>query len=665
MSDGPDTGPLKIGETFLEKYQILGVLGRGGFGCVYRAMNLFMGREVALKVLDRSGGLTEEMRHRGQTEAALLGRLEHENLVRVFDAGISESGHLYLVMELLRGKTLAEHLRTDGAFSIEEGLRLTESICEGLGCAHDIYAVHRDLKPANIFITEAGVPKILDFGVAKIAGASGYKTAQNLVVGTSMYISPEQIQGQVATARSDLYALGLIAFEMFCGTHPILLADPPLNLHDRRSIVWWQVKGRPPLLDQINPAIPSYVARLVNTAIAKRPGQRFESARNMAERAAQYRLRYSADLRQDESTNRQSRAMEGYRKYPDRPPGAFLDAASGFPPSPRASASHSTAPHGTARAAEALPLPNSTETNHVLEMSRSRVPRERSPREVFPPPRQNGASASIEPSSEAFPPTRSGGATIRMRRDNAVAVVPNVTSVRDELGADAGTRSQSLPPTQTLPPLVGTPPPTVSSLPSMGLPSAGPPSRMGLRLPLRKEWMMLASGALAGALIAAMVYLFRLPARVNTDEIRIEPAPMASRAEITDPSELAVPLPSAPAPAAPAPPPSAVATGESLTPIPSMEPEPRALELEGVPAVVSQTEPRSSTLDADRYSGQVIAAPRPRPKPTAKAQIRKAPAADPKSTLSDFPSSGLWVEREPKPSTSSKKSKPPVEREIW
>src|SRR5690606_7668151 len=157
---------------------------------------------------------------------------------------------------------------------------------------HAINAIHRDLKPANVFITSDRTAKILDFGIAKIVGATGYQTAQNLVVGTSMYISPERLQGHPTTARSDLYALGLLAFEILYGSHPILLEDPPVDLRDRRGIVWWQLKKQPASLHELAPHIPEYVARLVNTALAKRPGQRFASALQMLERTERYRARY-------------------------------------------------------------------------------------------------------------------------------------------------------------------------------------------------------------------------------------------------------------------------------------------------------------------------------------------------------------------------------------
>lgn len=296
MSDRSENGPLRVGEVFLEKYQILGLIGRGGHACVYRALNLFMGREVAVKVISRLGGLSEELRQRGRQEAALLGKLSHPNIVRVYDAGISDSGSLYIVMELLEGQTVADHLRDCGPVTVPEGLRLLGELCDALSCAHEAKAIHRDLKPANIFLTTEGTPKILDFGVAKIAGAVGYQTQKNMVVGTMLYMSPEQLRGELATPRSDIYALGLIAFELFHGAHPLLLDELGLEVRDRRRLAWLQAKKPAPRLDAIIPDFPEYVARMVNTAVVKPPGRRFETARQLGALARQNLLRYETEV---------------------------------------------------------------------------------------------------------------------------------------------------------------------------------------------------------------------------------------------------------------------------------------------------------------------------------------------------------------------------------
>ncbi len=289
-----DDGPLQVGSTFLGKYQVLDAIGRGGHGTVYHAVHLFMGAPVALKVLRV---LTEEMRHRGQLEAGLLARLDHPNVVRVHDAGVSEHEQLYIVMEFLRGSTLAERLKRQGAVDVAEGLDWFAAVCDGLAVAHKGNAIHRDLKPLNIFITEENVPKILDFGIAKIVGGTGYRTEQNKVLGTCLYMSPEQIQGQNATQRSDIYSLGLVMYEALSGRHPFLVLDPMLNVRDQRRVTWYHLKKLPPRLDEVVPEVPSYVAQLVQTCLAKRPGDRSPSAGVLAGQLRECRDKYLKDAR--------------------------------------------------------------------------------------------------------------------------------------------------------------------------------------------------------------------------------------------------------------------------------------------------------------------------------------------------------------------------------
>src|SRR5690606_2486026 len=291
-----EQSPLRIGDVFLEKYQILELAGSGGHGCVYGAQSLFMGREVAIKVLDRARGMTVEARARGQREAVALGRLgRHPGIVEVYDAGIDAEGRLYIVMERLEGRTLHQHLREHGPLDVETGLRLLIALCEALEFARLAKVVHRDIKPTNIFITPEGNPKLVDFGVAKITDAPGFQTAPQVVVGTALYVSPEQIRAQPATHRSDLYALGLVAYQLFCGEHPLLLAAPDADRRDLRVIWALHLQADPPRLDQVLPGFPEYVARLVHTAMSKEPAKRYATAAEFAKRARETLARYQND----------------------------------------------------------------------------------------------------------------------------------------------------------------------------------------------------------------------------------------------------------------------------------------------------------------------------------------------------------------------------------
>jgi len=291
-----DAHSLRIGDVFLGKYQVLEVMGSGGHGCVYGAQSLFMGREVAIKVLDGARGLTDEARARGQREAIALGRLgRHPGIVEVYDAGIDVDGRLYLVMERLEGCTLHQHLREHGALDVATGLRIIIALCDALEFARQAKVVHRDIKPTNIFITPDGSPKLVDFGVAKITDAPGFQTAPKVVVGTALYVSPEQIRAQPATHRSDLYALGLVAYQIFTREHPLLLAAPDADRRDLRVIWALHLHADPPRLDRVIAGFPEYVARLVHTAMSREPAKRYASAAEFGKRARETLQRYEAD----------------------------------------------------------------------------------------------------------------------------------------------------------------------------------------------------------------------------------------------------------------------------------------------------------------------------------------------------------------------------------
>lgn len=284
-------GPLRIGDTFLGKYEVHAELGRGGHAVVYDVVHTHLRRHLALKLLHRRGGLTEEMLQRGLQEASLLGQFNHPNIVQVHDAGI-DAGHLYLIMELLRGRSLREVLRQFARLEVLELLALVEGIAEGLAVAHEADVIHRDLKPENIFITTGNVPKILDFGIAKAVG-SRLQTHHNVVLGTPGYMAPEQILGRKATPRSDLHALGLILYEAAAGIHPLLVGSK--QRPSKHELIRMQVEKVPPRLDTVVPSFPRYVARLAASLLSKDPAARPDSARHVVELVREHRARYLAE----------------------------------------------------------------------------------------------------------------------------------------------------------------------------------------------------------------------------------------------------------------------------------------------------------------------------------------------------------------------------------
>lgn len=273
MAEDARQGPLRVGDKFL-KYEIRGLVGKGGHAWVYHGHDPFLEQTVAIKVLHRPGGVTEDMRRRGQAEARLLYRLKHPHIVEVVDAGITEQGLLYIVMPLLEGRTLRDIVRARNKIPIAEALPLFLQMTDGVAAAHGAGVIHRDLKPENVFVLYDNTPKILDFGIAKVVDSAGFTTEKDVLHGTLLYMSPEQLDGYRATARSDVYALGLMLYEVLLGTHPCLLRNPSPTVRELALIHKVSV---PPWLNELDPAIPTYIARVVDRAITKLPEQRFES----------------------------------------------------------------------------------------------------------------------------------------------------------------------------------------------------------------------------------------------------------------------------------------------------------------------------------------------------------------------------------------------------
>jgi serine/threonine-protein kinase len=261
--------PAKIG-----RYRILGELGRGAMGVVYRAKDPALDRTVALKtiILSDDADNRKEYEKRFAQEARAAGKLNHPNIVTTFDFG--EEGHLaYLAMELLEGTDLRTRLKK-GALPTDEAVDIAVQVADGLGFAHERGIVHRDIKPANIMLLERGGAKIMDFGIARTR-SDDFKTSTGMVMGTPRFMSPEQITGGAIDQRSDLFSLGTVLYEMLTGEMLFAGADNPQIAHSLMNL-----EPEPP--SRRNPEVTSLLDFVVARALKKDPAVRYQDAYELA-----------------------------------------------------------------------------------------------------------------------------------------------------------------------------------------------------------------------------------------------------------------------------------------------------------------------------------------------------------------------------------------------
>jgi Tol biopolymer transport system component len=276
--------PLAAG-TRLGPYQILAPLGAGGMGEVYRAHDTRLGRDVAIKVLPPHEIVTSDARARFEREARTISQLNHPHICTLHDVG-RENGTDYLVMELLEGETLAHRLQR-GALPLADVLAIGRQVAEALDRAHRAGVVHRDLKPANVMLTRAGA-KLLDFGIARAAGPSGAPdglsrsptmsrplTAEGAIVGTFQYMAPEQLEGKEADARSDLWGLGCMLYEMATGARAFAGES-------QASLIAAIMTAEPRPMAELEPVTPPALERVIRRCLQKHPDARMESARDLA-----------------------------------------------------------------------------------------------------------------------------------------------------------------------------------------------------------------------------------------------------------------------------------------------------------------------------------------------------------------------------------------------
>jgi eukaryotic-like serine/threonine-protein kinase len=261
-----------------ERYEIGGVLGRGGMAEVHRGRDLRLGREVAVKVLRSDLARDPSFQVRFRREAQAAASLNHPAIVAVYDTGEDRTpagATPYIVMEYVEGETLRDVLRREGYLTPERAMSLAADICGALDFSHRNGIVHRDVKPGNVMITPQGSVKVMDFGIARaVSDSAATMTSTAAVIGTAQYLSPEQARGEGVDARSDVYSLGCLLYELCTGAPPFT-GDSPV------SVAYQHVREDPRLPSSINPRVPPELDAILLKAMSKNPANRYQSAADM------------------------------------------------------------------------------------------------------------------------------------------------------------------------------------------------------------------------------------------------------------------------------------------------------------------------------------------------------------------------------------------------
>jgi serine/threonine-protein kinase len=258
------------------RYRVIGRIGRGGMGMVYRGVDETLEREVALKTLTTEGTLDEESRRRFEIEAKAAAKLQHPNIVTVFELS-QDRGVPYIAMELLSGTDLETLMRAKEPLLIQEKLEIVIQICRGLSYAHEHGVVHRDIKPSNIRLLDDGTVKIMDFGIAKLGGTN--LTKSGMMVGTIHYMSPEQVRGRPLDGRSDIFSVGVILYELLAGQRPF-------RGEGATEILFKIVHDEPAALDTAQLGGSPALHEIVSRALAKTPEGRPPTAAALADELA-------------------------------------------------------------------------------------------------------------------------------------------------------------------------------------------------------------------------------------------------------------------------------------------------------------------------------------------------------------------------------------------
>ena len=254
------------GNRLAGRYELKEIVGEGGMGMVYRAHDLELDEELAIKVLQRQFTQNPRDVERFKREIKTARKITHINIIRIHDFGVAER-EAFISMELLPGGTLAERLTGEGSLSYEDALSVAIQIADGLGAAHRQGVIHRDIKPHNVLFDAQDVVKLVDFGIARFAAQT---QATHGVMGTPHYMSPEQADGREVTKESDVYSLGVLMYELFAG-------ELPFTSTSLAKLAVMHVSQAPPAPRQTNPKIPKSLEAVILKCLAKNKAERFKN----------------------------------------------------------------------------------------------------------------------------------------------------------------------------------------------------------------------------------------------------------------------------------------------------------------------------------------------------------------------------------------------------
>ncbi len=384
MIRGPAMQPEQLG-----KYKIVAKIGQGAMGEVFKAHDPMLNRFVAIKTMSAAMGADDELQKRFLREAQSAALLNHPNIITVYDFG-EEQGKIFMAMELLEGQDLKDVITERALASLEQKVSVMEQIADGLSFAHAKEVVHRDLKPANIHVQPGGSVKIMDFGLARLASSD--MTRVGMIMGTPNYMSPEQVRGEKADARSDVFALGAVFYEL-------LVNRKPFDADSLHAILYQVMQGEPEPLEKVQPDLPPPLCDVVRRALHKDAGRRYQHAGELRDAVRQVQ----ATLFPKE------RVGSGPRPLPAAPP-------SPPPPSP----TRAERPEGPRKRAK----PDGGKTRDTPAAGTSRPARHAEP---MPPPARATTESEATPDERPAPelpgaPVRLPGPAAAPRVEGAVAL---------------------------------------------------------------------------------------------------------------------------------------------------------------------------------------------------------------------------------------------------